>query len=340
MIDEPIHFTSILQQDEKFIFSAINNLVYFYHKNPVTNDSNKTMSYTFKTLTNLKGLIFSRNQLLKIAVGSAIKQKNSATNIVILTNIKYTMPAEEILLKMIKSFQQKIYKNMVLKEPLNFDDLLCILSENHDVFIELVAFIKALLEEQNNLESFAKIKKFSVNKQTLINTKKKIEEMIANKEMRMFILGRLFFTILMIHKEDFEFFLNDTKKKFLISFYKNVLNNNNFNEIERKNEESKDFLIKIKENLAQFIKEKIENSMEIEKFCKICKKNAVCDHLFMKCILTQEDIYLEKFFLCSYCKSGVIDVEHEFKLKNEDFDLYFNVCPLCLHLLKRPLCEI
>ena len=344
-INEPIHFTSILQQDEKLIFSTINNKIYFYYLNQnVKNENNQINFYSFKTLANLKSLIFSRNHLLKIAIGSAHKQKKSATNIVILTNIKSEISSEEILIKMIISFKNKIFENLTLKEPLNFDDLLCILAENHNIFVELVAIIKTLMEEQNSLDNFTKIKKFSINKQNLINTKKKINEIITNKETLNFILGRLFFTILMIHREDFDIFINDAKIKFLKSFYKNIFCKN-FKETENKvflEESTKNFLRTMKTNLEVYLDDNLNMSMDIEKFCKICKKFGKCDynHSFMKCILSQEDIYLEKLFVCSYCHSAMIDIEHEFKIKTEVFDFNYNICPLCLHLLKRPLCEI
>lgn len=334
--------------DDKLILSTISNLVYFFNYDATlqnsTNDSNlNNQLYTFKTLTNLKGFILSRNKLLKIAIGNAHKQKTHCSNIVISANIKYTMPVEEILLKLVISFKKKLHKNFTLKEPLNLDDLLCILAENHDIFIELVAFLKALLEEQNNLDSLVKIKKHSFNKQMLSLAKKKIDELVPNKELQNFILGRLFFNIIMIHKEDFAFFIKDAKRNFLDNFYKNLLKTN-FNDIILKiqEENQKNLLENIKYNLKSFIADKSENSIEIEKICKICRKSGDCEsnHTFLKCILTQEDIYLERIFSCSYCESALIDVESEFKLKSEYFDFYYNICPCCLHLMKYPLCQI
>lgn len=350
-LDEPIHFTSILQHDEKVIFATINNKIYCWnpHKNSTSNEngSNGTqpqsiIHYTFKTLANLKGLAISRNKILKIAVGNPfVKQKYSATNIVIFSNIKHsmwTMPVDEIFLKMIKSFKQKIDKDQILKEPLNFDDFICVIAENHKIFIEFVDFMKDF--EQSSIESLAKHKKNSATKQTLINTKIKMDELIPSKEDQNFIMGRLFFTILMLHKEDFDVFLIDTKKKFLTNFYKHLLITKIPDlETNIKDLPSSHFLEKIKKNLQSYLN-KAPSSEESLLMCKICKIKGKCiyNHTFMKCILTQEDIYLERFYLCKFCNSGLIDLESEFKLKNEDFDFHFNICPICLHLVK-PICE-
>ena len=336
MIEEPIHFTSILQQEEKIIFATINNKIYLWnlHKNLTEPNDH----YSFKNLSTLKGLTISRNALLKIAVGNpSSKQKYPASNIIILQSIKHGTTMDEIFFKLMISFKNRIIKDQDLKEPLNIDDFVCLISENHKIFIEFVDFLKALFEEQNHPEGIPKIKKITLNRQNLINTKKKIDHFIPNKEIQNFMMGRLLFSVLMLHKEDFDTFLSETKKNFLIKFYNDLLRTK-IPQIESKINEDFSPLKVLFENLRKNLHSHNNGQEELSWFCKICKihkcKN---DHKFLKCILTQQDIYLEKFYICKFCSSGITDVEEEFKLSPENLGFSFNICPICSHLVKSPL---
>lgn len=329
-----IIFVSLQQQKQNYILSSINNKVYMINE---SENLNSQTNYSFQSLMNLKGLIFSNNNLFQIAIGNT-KQKLKTTNIIITSIFDNNFPANKILINLIKSFSEKISDDYKLKAPLNLNDFLCIISQNHEIYIEMVSLLKGLLDENSTLDN-QKLKKISINKQKIIKAKKKIDKLIQDKELQNFILGRLFFSILMYHKEDFELFLNDAKNKFLKEFYKTVLIRIN-NSINTRLNENNDGLVILKEtkfNLESFLSEKVEKkSMENEKDDRnkteyFVEKN----QKYLRCILTRKKIYSEKFFSCNFCNSYLIDVEKEFNINHEIFNFYNNICPLCLHLVKK-----
>ena len=199
-LEEPVYFTSILAKDRKLLLSTVNNRLYLWtpphaanpsdQRPPAHNDSaikevSAPLRYKFAQLATLKGLAASRNGLLLAAVGSpAQKQKFPSTNIVFCADLKKAPRVEEVLLKLMRSLKARLYRDHLLKEPLNLDDFLCLISANHKAFVELVDLMKGLLEEQNGLPGLglAKARKVPAARQGLLSLRKTLEETLPDRK--------------------------------------------------------------------------------------------------------------------------------------------------------------